>query len=114
MPAYLLLIAAIRLIAFPIGKLAAIVLPYRTRRLPAFLGGYSYSLNPGPFNMKVCLFDGLRRVPYSTMQEHACIYMMANTAVFPTYALNTIVVIEYVTCYTSSLPKLNSASQMVL
>lgn len=40
------------LIAFPLGKLAALILPIQTWTLPSWLGGAKVSLNPGPFNMK--------------------------------------------------------------
>lgn len=70
---------AILLIAYPLGRVAAYVLPIRTFRLPRWLGGISFSFNPGPFNIK----------------EHVCIYMMANAAVFPTYAMNTVIAVEW-------------------
>lgn len=86
-----------RLIAYPIGKLAAYALPIRTWNLPKRLGGKTVSLNPGPFNIKVRdAFDVVIEAvspPYSS-QEHVCIYMMANASIFPTYAMNTIVVLE--------------------
>lgn len=66
------------LIAYPCGKFLAYALPIRTIQLPAFMGGFEFSLNPGPFNIK----------------EHVLIYMMANISGAPSYALNTIVASE--------------------
>ncbi|KIO29155.1 hypothetical protein M407DRAFT_62839, partial [Tulasnella calospora MUT 4182] len=55
----------IRLISFPLGKLAGLVLPIRywtiPERLP-WIGGMEFSLNPAPFNVK----------------EHTLICIMAN------------------------------------
>ena len=36
-----------RLLAYPLGRLAAAVLPVRHYDLPKFLGGGQFSLNPG-------------------------------------------------------------------
>jgi hypothetical protein len=85
-----------RLIAFPLGKLAAYALPIQIVTLPRWLGGFSFSLNPGPFNIKVHISSRQSDTAAHliTMQEHVCMYMMANAAVFPTYAMNTIVVVE--------------------
>lgn len=66
------------LVAYPMGKFLATTMPIRDWYLPAWLGGGSFSLNPGPFNVK----------------EHVLIYMMANIASSPSYAMNTIVVAE--------------------
>lgn len=66
------------LIAYPMGKFLAMTLPIRTFYLPAWLGGKSFSLNPGPFNVK----------------EHVLIFMMSNVSASPSYAMNTIVVSE--------------------
>lgn len=52
------LLSLLRLLAFPIGKVLAWVLPIQDFTLPAwlpYLGGSSFTLNPGPFNMKVRL-----------------------------------------------------------
>lgn len=68
----------ILLIAYPMGKFLAFALPIRTWKLPNFLGGGRFSLNPGPFNVK----------------EHVLIYMMSNISAAPSYAMNTIVVSE--------------------
>ncbi|KDQ13233.1 hypothetical protein BOTBODRAFT_66951 [Botryobasidium botryosum FD-172 SS1] len=64
------------LVAHPIGKFMAFSLPIRTWRLPRWLGGYEFSLNPGPFNIK----------------EHVLIFIMANVATPSSYAINTLVV----------------------
>lgn len=66
------------LISYPIGKLMAYTLPITTYRLPRWLGGLEFSFNPGPWNVK----------------EHVLVFIMANVAVGPAYALNLIVVAE--------------------
>jgi hypothetical protein len=55
-------LAAIRLIAYPLGRFMAWALPLHILHLPRWLGGFSIDLNPGPFNIK----------------EHAVIAMMTN------------------------------------
>ncbi|PVG01711.1 putative oligopeptide transporter [Serendipita vermifera] len=75
-PSPLLTPLVVLLVAYPMGRFFAIVMPIQNYYLPAFLGGGSFSLNPGPFNVK----------------EHILIYMMANIAAAPSYAMNTIVV----------------------
>lgn len=69
---------ALVLIAYPIGKFLALVVPTNTYRLPRWLGGLEFSLNPGPWNVK----------------EHVLVFIMANVAVTPPYALNAIVVLQ--------------------
>lgn len=69
---------ALLIISYPIGKFFAFVLPINTYRLPRWLGGLEFSLNPGPWNIK----------------EHVLVYIMANVAIGPPYAINTIVVTE--------------------
>ncbi|KAJ8473875.1 hypothetical protein ONZ51_g7588 [Trametes cubensis] len=71
------------LISHPLGKLLALTLPIRTYRLPRWLapiglGGYEFSLNPGPWNIK----------------EHALVYIMANVSIGVPTALNAVVVAE--------------------
>lgn len=70
------------LVAHPLGKLVAYAMPIRTYRLPRWLpwrlGGYEFSLNPGPWNIK----------------EHALVYMMANVSIGVPVALNAVVVAE--------------------
>ncbi|KAI8978283.1 OPT oligopeptide transporter [Trametes punicea] len=71
------------LISHPAGKLLALTLPIRTYRLPRWLapiglGGYEFSLNPGPWNIK----------------EHALVYIMANVSIGVPTALNAVVVAE--------------------
>ena len=77
-PAPFILPSVMVLIAYPLGKALAYVLPTRSWTLPSILGGGKFTLNPGPFNVK----------------EHVLIYMMANTAVTPAYAMDIIVVAE--------------------
>ncbi|KAF8549183.1 OPT superfamily oligopeptide transporter [Imleria badia] len=69
---------ALLIISYPVGKLLAFILPITTYRLPRWLGGLEFSLNPGPWNIK----------------EHVLVYIMANVAIGPPYALNAIVVTE--------------------
>nr|ODN93225.1 OPT family small oligopeptide transporter [Cryptococcus depauperatus CBS 7841] len=65
----------VQVVAYPVGKFFAWLLPINTYRLPRWLGGIEFSLNPGPFNIK----------------EHTIIVMMANVAIGPAYALYAIV-----------------------
>lgn len=65
-----------RLVAYPLGKLMAKVLPMRTFTTPRWLGSFEFSLNPGAFNIK----------------EHTLISIMANVAIGQAYALNVIIV----------------------
>ncbi|QRV74794.1 OPT oligopeptide transporter protein [Ceratobasidium sp. AG-Ba] len=67
------------LISFPIGKFMAYTLPINDYDIPRWLGGGTFSFNPGPFNIK----------------EHMLLYIMANVAVTPGYAMNMIIVSEY-------------------
>ncbi|KAL4079124.1 OPT oligopeptide transporter protein-domain-containing protein [Scleroderma citrinum] len=69
---------ALLIISYPLGKFFAFVLPITTYRLPRWLGGIEFSLNPGPWNIK----------------EHVLVYIMANVAIGPPYALNAIVVAQ--------------------
>ncbi|KAG8855931.1 hypothetical protein FRC20_000665 [Serendipita sp. 405] len=66
------------LLSYPMGKFLAMTLPIGTYHLPNFLGGGSFSLNPGPFNVK----------------EHVLIYIMSNISTAPAFSLNIIVVSE--------------------
>ncbi|KAF8606444.1 OPT superfamily oligopeptide transporter [Ceratobasidium sp. AG-I] len=67
------------LVGFPIGKFMAYTLPINDFELPRWLGGGTFSFNPGPFNIK----------------EHMLLYIMANVAMAPGYALNVMIVSEY-------------------
>ncbi|EPQ27337.1 uncharacterized protein PFL1_05259 [Pseudozyma flocculosa PF-1] len=64
------------LVAYPIGKLMAAVLPYRVFTLPRLFGGYQWSLNPGVYNIK----------------EHALCSIMASVAIQQAYAFNVLIV----------------------
>jgi OPT family oligopeptide transporter len=66
------------LISYPIGKFCAYTLPITTYRLPRVLGSAEFSLNPGPWNIK----------------EHVLVFIIANVAVGPPYAINAIVVMQ--------------------
>lgn len=67
------------LIAHPLGKLLAYCLPITIYRLPRVLGGFEFSLNPCPWNIK----------------EHVLVFIMTNISVGPAYAINAVVVAEY-------------------
>jgi hypothetical protein len=70
------------LLSHPLGKLFAFCLPITVYRLPARLplvGGVTFSLNPGPWNIK----------------EHVLVFMMANVSLNTPYAMNAIVVGEF-------------------
>lgn len=93
---------ALLLISYPFGKFLAFTLPIKTYRVPlpyisprfvssslplfilrflrplTFPHALEFSLNPGPWNIK----------------EHVLVFIMANVAVGPPYALNAIVVSE--------------------
>jgi OPT family small oligopeptide transporter len=69
---------ALVLIAYPIGKFFAYMLPISTYRLPWWLFGAEFSLNPGPWNIK----------------EHVLVFIMANVSTGSPYALNATVVAE--------------------
>lgn len=64
------------LLAHPMGKICAMILPYMTYKLPRWLGGLSFSLNPGPWNIK----------------EHTLLYIMASIASMPPYITHMFVV----------------------
>ncbi|TIB67791.1 hypothetical protein E3Q24_04023 [Wallemia mellicola] len=68
----------IQLITYPAGKFLAYILPMDLYTMPRWLGGKSFTLNPGPFNIK----------------EHTLITIMANVSVSPAYAMNVTVVTE--------------------
>jgi OPT family small oligopeptide transporter len=65
-------------LAHPLGKYLAYSLPFTIYRLPNFLGGARFSLNPGPWSIK----------------EHVLVYIMTNVSVGPAYAINAVVVAE--------------------
>jgi OPT family oligopeptide transporter len=86
---------ALLLISYPMGKLLSFILPIKTYRIPLPRWprppppldpisplppppppSFSFSLNPGPWNIK----------------EHALVYIMANVAIGSPYAINAIVV----------------------
>jgi len=77
-PAPILTPSIVLIIAYPLGKALAYALPTRTWVLPQILGGWKFTLNPGPFNVK----------------EHVLIFMMANVAIHPAYVMKAIVVAE--------------------
>ena len=77
-PAPFLTPSLVLLMAYPLGKALTYILPTRTWVLPQILGGWKFTLNPGPFNVK----------------EHVLIYMIANAAIAPAYVMNVIVVAE--------------------
>ncbi|KDN40265.1 OPT-domain-containing protein [Tilletiaria anomala UBC 951] len=65
----------ILLLVYPLGKLMAVTMPYRAVQLPRWLGGRSFTLNSGFFNVK----------------EHSTITQMANVAVGQAFALNAVI-----------------------
>ncbi|CUA75850.1 Sexual differentiation process protein isp4 [Schizosaccharomyces pombe 972h-] [Rhizoctonia solani] len=67
------------LVSYPTGKFFAFILPIYDYQLPRWLGGGTFSFNPGPFNIK----------------EHVLLYIMSNVATAPAYAMNVIVVAEH-------------------
>ena len=66
------------LVAYPLGKALALILPIRTWVLPRILGGGKVSLNPGPFNVK----------------EHVLILMMVGVGASPAFVMDAIIVAD--------------------
>lgn len=66
----------LQIIAYPLGKFLAYALPIRTFHMPRWLGGYSFTLNHGFFNIK----------------EHTMITVMINITILQAYSLNYMVV----------------------
>ncbi|TKY88219.1 hypothetical protein EX895_002929 [Sporisorium graminicola] len=64
------------LVAYPIGKLLAAIMPIRVWTLPGWLGGAEFSLNPGIYNIK----------------EHALTSIMASISIITAYGINVIIV----------------------
>lgn len=62
----------VMVVVYPLGKLLAAILPTHEYYLPSWLGGYAFSLNPGPFNIK----------------EHTLIAAATTIAVNPSYMLH--------------------------
>ncbi|KAG9050895.1 hypothetical protein FS837_001549 [Tulasnella sp. UAMH 9824] len=79
-PAPVLAPAVVMLVSFPLGKLAALLLPIRYWAIPKqipWIGGMEFSLNPSPFNVK----------------EHTLICIMANITA-STYIVNAAAVTD--------------------
>lgn len=68
----------VQVVAYPLGKFLAWSLPLRDVHFPRWLGGFSFSLNPCPFNIK----------------EHTIIVMMANVGIIPAYGMYSIVTMD--------------------
>lgn len=64
------------LVAYPIGKLLAAIMPIRVWTLPHWLGGAEFSLNPGIYNIK----------------EHALTSIMASISIITAYGINVVIV----------------------
>lgn len=81
-PAPLITPIITQVLSYPIGKLLARVLPYRSWRFPAWTKRFgfpeTFSLNSSPFNIK----------------EHAAIVIMANISTSPAFGLNYSLVAE--------------------
>ena len=65
----------VTILAYPFGKFMAAVLPTREYHLPKILGGFSFSLNPGAFNIK----------------EHAVISALVSISIKPSYIITFLV-----------------------
>ncbi|UZJ57504.1 hypothetical protein CBS101457_006824 [Exobasidium rhododendri] len=87
-PAPTLTPIVVQLIAYPCGKLMAAVLPIRTWTLPSWLGSYSFSLNPGLFNIK----------------EHTLISIVLTISISQAYALNSVTVLTSDQFYNAPRP----------
>lgn len=91
-PAPTLTPIVMQLVTYPCGKFLAAVLPIRTFTLPQRLGGASFSLNPGLFNIK----------------EHTLITIVLNLTIGQAYALYAILTINSSYFYNSPKPVLFS------
>lgn len=80
------------LIAYPIGKFMAAVLPIRTITLPRWLGGFDFSLNPGQFNIK----------------EHTLITIVMNLTISQAYGIYATIVLNSPEFYDAKRPVLFS------
>ncbi|EIW72833.1 hypothetical protein TREMEDRAFT_42014 [Tremella mesenterica DSM 1558] len=69
----------IQVASYPVGKAASWIIPIHTVYMPGWLGGWKFSTNPGPFNIK----------------EHTIIVIMANISVAPAYALFALSSLEF-------------------
>jgi OPT family oligopeptide transporter len=67
------------LLAYPLGRFLAWILPRKRFHLPSWLGGLSFTFNPGPF----------------TIKEHALIFIFSATGANPSYALYNIIGQKY-------------------
>ncbi len=76
------------LIAYPIGKLLAAIMPIRVWTLPRWLGGKDFSLNPGIYNIK----------------EHALTSIMASIAINTAYSISVIIVQDHERYYGQPRP----------
>lgn len=91
-PAPILSPIVMQLIAYPCGKLMAAVLPIRTVHMPRWLGGFSFSLNPGLFNIK----------------EHALITIVMNLTIQQAYGIYATTVLNSPAFYNRPRPVLFS------
>lgn len=74
-PLYVSSVSA-QIVVLPLGKLMAAMLPTRSYKVP--LTNWSFSLNPGPFNLK----------------EHVLITILANAGSNSVYAVNIITIVK--------------------
>jgi OPT family small oligopeptide transporter len=79
----------VQLVAYPLGKLLARILPIRVFHLPRFLGGGAWSMNPGSFNIK----------------EHALITLTANVAIGQAYAFSSLISLDSAVFYNAPKPQ---------
>jgi len=68
-PAPVVLPLVLLLLSYPVGRFLAFALPIRVWRLPRWLGGGSFSLNPGPFNVKARIHLSLSHVLHLTCRS---------------------------------------------
>lgn len=87
-PAPTLTPIVVQLITYPFGKLLAAILPIRTWTLPKWLGGGSFSLNPGQFNIK----------------EHTLIAIVMNISIAQAYGINSTIALNSPQFYNSPRP----------
>ncbi|PWN48308.1 OPT oligopeptide transporter, partial [Violaceomyces palustris] len=82
----------IQVISYPMGKGLAKILPIKTYHLPWWLGGYSFCLNPGAWNIK----------------EHTLVCIAINLAASQAYAIYVLFALELPGFYGLQYPTLFS------
>ncbi|KAG8772331.1 hypothetical protein FRC15_002803, partial [Serendipita sp. 397] len=99
-PYRLIVSYAVLLIAFPIGRFMAYILPIRQWKLPRWIGGGSFSLNPGPFNIKTFYMSYMPMGDTNTYDRFGKVYNISRILT-PQVTLNLTAYEEYSDLYLS-------------